>query len=131
MEGRRCLDAEVAGSNFATNWGTVGFFGPLTIHPDLWDKGLGKRLMESIMDCFDKWKTRHAGLFTSKPVEPVGRASSWTKFSDAPMKERAAILDACRELTGAIYNGLDVGREIDAVADQTSAIRFFFGMAVN
>jgi len=137
------IDAEVAGSNFATNWGTVGFFGPLTIHPDLWDKGLGKRLMEPIMDCFDKWKTRHVGLVTfahspkhvalyqkfgfsprfltaamSKPVEPVGRASSWAKFSDAPMNERAALLDACRELTGAIYNGLDVGREIDAVADQ-------------
>jgi N-acetylglutamate synthase-like GNAT family acetyltransferase len=58
------IDTEIVGSNFATNWGTVGFFGPLTIHPDLWDKGLGKRLMEPIMDCFDKWKTRHAGLFT-------------------------------------------------------------------
>lgn len=25
----------VAGSNFATNWGSFGFFGPLTVRPDL------------------------------------------------------------------------------------------------
>lgn len=137
------INNEVVGSNFATNWGSVGFFGPLTIRPDLWEKGVGKRLMEPIIECFDKWQTRHAGLFTfahsqkhiglyqkfgfyprfltaimSKPVEPTGRASMWTKFSDAPTSERAAILDACRELTGAIYEGLDVEHEIRAVADQ-------------
>ena len=137
------INNEVVGSNFATNWGSVGFFGPLTIRPDLWEKGVGKRLMEPIIECFDKWQTRHAGLFTfansqkhiglyqkfgfyprfltaimSKPVERTGRASAWTKFSDVPTSERAAILDACRELTGAIYEGLDVGHEISAVADQ-------------
>ena len=32
------LDGGLAGSNFAANWGSVGFFGPLTIAPvtDLW-----------------------------------------------------------------------------------------------
>jgi len=29
---------ELIGSNFLTNWGSVGFFGPLTIRPDFWDK---------------------------------------------------------------------------------------------
>ena len=29
---------EVVGSNFASNWGSVGFFGPLTIRPYLWDQ---------------------------------------------------------------------------------------------
>src|SRR5687767_4474561 len=135
------VGSELVGSNFATNWGSVGFFGPLTIRPDLWDRGVGKRLMEPIMGCFDEWQTKHAGLFTfahsqkhiglyqkfgfyprfltavmSKPVELTGRASSWTKFSDAPAGERAAILDACRELTDAIYEGLDVRHEIRAVA---------------
>ena len=137
------INNEVVGSNFATNWGSVGFFGPLTIRPDLWDRGVGKRLMEPVMECFDKWQTKHAGLFTfahsqkhiglyqkfgfyprfltaimSKPVELTRRVSVWTKFSDAPMSERAAIMDACRELTDAIYEGLDVGHEIRAVADQ-------------
>src|SRR5207247_6319829 len=26
----------LVGSNFATNWGSFGFFGPLTIRPDHW-----------------------------------------------------------------------------------------------
>src|SRR5690242_4886032 len=34
------VDGQFAGSNFAANWGSVGFFGPLTIHPDFWDKGV-------------------------------------------------------------------------------------------
>ena len=52
------------------------------------------------------------------PVEPSGRASEWSKLSDAPTSERTAILEACRELTDTIYEGLDVGNEIRAVADQ-------------
>ena len=134
---------EVVGSNFATNWGSVGFFGPLTIRPDLWDRGIGKRLMEPVMECFGRWQTKQAGLFTfahsqkhiglyqrfgfyprfltaimSKPVTPTERVSPWTKFSDAPSGERATILEACRELTEAIYEGLDVRHEILSVADQ-------------
>jgi hypothetical protein len=27
------IDGELVGSNFATSWGSVGFFGPLTVHP--------------------------------------------------------------------------------------------------
>lgn len=36
-------NGELVGSNFATRWGTVGFFGPLTVRPDLWDQGLTTR----------------------------------------------------------------------------------------
>lgn len=32
------LDGVLVGSNFATRWGSVGYFGPLTIRPDLWDR---------------------------------------------------------------------------------------------
>ncbi len=137
------INSKVVGSNFAANWGSVGFFGPLTIHPDFWDRGIGRRLMEPIMQCFEKWHTQHAGLFTfahsqkhiglyqkfgfyprfltvnmSKHVEPSGRASSWTKLSEAPASEGTALLHACRELTDRIYEGLDAGCEIRAVADQ-------------
>jgi hypothetical protein len=31
------LDGKLVGSNIATCWGSVGTFGPLTIHPDFWD----------------------------------------------------------------------------------------------
>ena len=52
------INNEVVGSNFAANWGSVGFFGPLTIRPDLWDRGVGRRLMEPIMECFDKLENK-------------------------------------------------------------------------
>jgi len=137
------VGGELVGSNFATNWGSVGFFGPLTIRPDFWDRGVGKRLMEPVMELFSRWETKHAGLFTfahsqkhvglyqrfgfwprfltaimSKSIENRAPASAWTKFSEAPASERENILSACRELTNAIYEGLDVEREIRAVANQ-------------
>src|SRR5689334_16938519 len=58
------VGGELIGSNFATNWGSVGFFGPLTIRPDFWDRGVGKRLMEPVMELFRKWQTKRVGLFT-------------------------------------------------------------------
>ncbi|MDQ3750168.1 MAG: GNAT family N-acetyltransferase [Acidobacteriota bacterium] len=137
------INGEVVGSNFATNWGSVGFFGPLTIRPDLWDKGVGKSLMNPVMELFGEWKTKHAGLFTfahspkhiglyhkygfcprfltaimSKSVEPTKEASGWTTFSEATTDERAGILESCCELTNTIYEGLNVEHEISAVAAQ-------------
>lgn len=134
---------ELIGSNFATNWGSVGFFGPLTIRPDFWNRGVGKCLMEPIVELFDNWETRHAGLFTfphsqkhvglyqrfgfwprfltaimSKQVEQITSASRWTRFSAVPAAERDSLLSACREMTDEIYEGLDVTNEIQAVAAQ-------------
>lgn len=135
------VGSELVGSNFATNWGSVGFFGPLTTRPDLWDRGVGKRLMDPVIECFAKWGTAHAGLFTfahsqkhvglyqrfgfwprfltaimSKPVEPTMQSPQWTRFSEAQAGEREAILSDCRQLTNKIYEGLDVSGEINAVA---------------
>jgi hypothetical protein len=31
-------DGDVVGSVFATRWGAFGFFGPLTVHIELWDR---------------------------------------------------------------------------------------------
>ena len=137
------VDGELVGSNFATNWGSVGFFGPLTIRPDFWDRGIGKRLMEPVVELFDKWETRHAGLFTfphsqkhvglyqrfgfwprfltalmAKPVEQPNSATRATRHSAVPATEQDAVLRACRELTDSIFEGLDVAHEIRAVADQ-------------
>ena len=40
----------LVGSNFATRWGSVGLFGPLTTRPDLWDGGIGQRLVAAACD---------------------------------------------------------------------------------
>jgi Acetyltransferase (GNAT) family len=58
------LDGRLVGSNFAANWGSVGFFGPLTIAPQYWDRAIAQRLLDATMELFSAWNTRHAGLFT-------------------------------------------------------------------
>jgi len=134
---------ELIGSNFLTNWGSVGYFGPLTIRPDFWDKGVASRLLEPTMDIFAEWGTKLAGLYTfaqsakhvhlyqkfgfwpqfltaimARPVDQTLIASSWSGFSEMAAHEKDDCLKACAELTGAIYEGLNVEREIRAVAQQ-------------
>ncbi|AZM52975.1 GNAT family N-acetyltransferase [Streptomyces sp. WAC 01529] len=147
------LDGRVVGSNFAADWGSVGYFGPLTVSPELWDQGVGRRLMEPVMACFDTWENRHLGLFTfshsPKHLELYRRYGFWPRFLTAVMKkevtvgaaepgtepsgteppgrvlygelpaaERPAALSLSRALTGAVYEGLSLEREITAVQAQ-------------
>jgi GNAT superfamily N-acetyltransferase len=137
------LDGEVVGSNFATRWGSFGFFGPLTVRVDLWDRGVASRLMEPVMDLFEHWGVRHAGLFTfpespkhirlynkfgfwpqqlnpvlatvvQAPADPV----AYETFSPAREHATRDVLEECRQLTGEIYDGLDLEREITATDSQ-------------
>lgn len=137
------IDGELVGSNFATSWGSVGFFGPLTVHPKFWDQSVGKHLMEPILQCFERWGTRHVGLFTfahsakhvglynkygfwprfltaimSKPVQAKETTVRWSKYSELGEEERNACLNACGDLTDDLYAGLNVEREIRAVEFQ-------------
>jgi predicted N-acetyltransferase YhbS len=139
------MDGELVGTNFATRWGTVGFFGPLTIRPDLWDRGIAQELLRPTMELFDLWGVTHAGLYTfaNSPKHaglyqkfgfwprfltalmdlPVGTEAppasvEWTGFSEFSSAEKRNGLKACRELTSSIYEGLDVEREIRAVDEQ-------------
>lgn len=133
----------VVGSVFVGNWGSVGFFGPLTVHPDYWGKGVAQLLMEEVIRCFERWGTRHMGLYTfatslkhigvyrkfgfaprfltvmmEKKVDAGGVGAGWTKFSELAEGKRETMLDRCRELTGRVYEGLDVGVEIRSVVEQ-------------
>ena len=137
------LDGELVGSNFAANWGSFGFFGPLTVRPDRWDRGVARRLLELTLVLFERWGTRHVGLFTfphspkhlglyqafgfwprfltpvmSKAVGARPDAAGWAGYGALTERERAAYLGACRELTDAIYTGLDLSGEIRSVAAQ-------------
>jgi GNAT superfamily N-acetyltransferase len=81
----------VVGSNFVANWGSVGFFGPLSIRPDLWDRGIAKLLVESTINLFDKWGTKHMGLFTfSHSPKHIGlyqKFDFWPRFLTAIMSK--------------------------------------------
>lgn len=134
------VDGKLVGSSFAANWGSFGYFGPLTIAPEFWDRGIAKRLMEAMMGCFERWGTKHAGLFTfphsQKHVGLYQKFGFWPRFLTAIMsksvKERTAlppsrfslesdqesVLKSCRALTDTVYEGLDLRREICAVRDQ-------------
>ncbi|MGE0422249.1 MAG: GNAT family N-acetyltransferase [Reyranellaceae bacterium] len=134
---------ELVGSNFVANWGSFGFFGPLTVRPDLWDRGIARRLLDPTMELFTRWGTRQAGLFTfpnspkhialyekfgfrrqaltpvmAKAVGGAAGGGQWSTLSAVPRPCRPPILAACQALTEAIHPGLDVQSEIRAVCDQ-------------
>jgi hypothetical protein len=130
------------GSVFVARWGTFGSFGPLTIRPDFWDRGVGSRLMEPVIAAFDRWGLRQAGLFTfanspkhiglyqkygfwprfltavmGKPV--TGTPSEYATLSRLPSLERRYTVEAIRVLTDSVFAGLDLEREIRAVEAQS------------
>jgi GNAT superfamily N-acetyltransferase len=136
-------DGKLVGSNFATRWGSFGFFGPLTVHPDFWDQGVAKHLLDPTMKLFNKWGVRHVALFTfaqspkhlglyekfgfwprfltpimSKPVKQSEGVGAWSRFSDVSDVERVSALEMCRSVTESIYEGLELEREIMAVQNQ-------------
>jgi GNAT superfamily N-acetyltransferase len=90
-------DGKLLGSNFTANWGSVGFFGPLTIHPDYWSKGIAKRLLEPTMQLFSMWKTKHAGLFTfansPKHIGLYQKFDFWPRFLTAIMSKEISKLE--------------------------------------
>ncbi|HWI26080.1 MAG TPA: GNAT family N-acetyltransferase [Stellaceae bacterium] len=130
----------LVGSNFATRWGSVGFFGPLIIRPDLWDRGLGQRLVAAACEAFDAWGVTQAGLFTfphsAKHVRTYGkfgfyprfltavmaapaRAGSeqrWSRYGGFSEAQRRETEVAIRAVTDEIYEGLDVAAEMRTIA---------------
>ncbi len=134
------LDGELVGSNFVTCWGSVGFFGPLSVRPDLWDRGIARILLEATMPLFDRAGVAHAGLFTfadsMKHLVLYQRFGFWPRFqtvvfagppgesalellcwSDIARDDRSALPAAAQRLTGAVHPGLDVTREIRNVVE--------------
>src|SRR5437764_2295080 len=134
-------DGELVGSNFATRWGSVGFFGPLTIRPVLWDSGIGQQLVAAACDQFESWGIRHAGLFTfphsakhvglygkfgfhprfltavmAAPARPTGIPGKWSRYSQLPQAGRTDAETATHELTGQLFDGLDLRAEIRTIS---------------
>jgi GNAT superfamily N-acetyltransferase len=137
------IDGQLVGSNFATRWGSVGFFGPLTVRPDLQEHRIGKALLAATMDQFDAWGTRHTGLFTfahsakhvalyqkfgfharfltaimSAPAQRAQTEVSWSRYSALGDAAKGDALRGSRDVTNTLYPGLDLSEEIRAVDDQ-------------
>jgi GNAT superfamily N-acetyltransferase len=132
------------GSNVVTRWGSFGFFGPLTVLPEYWNRGVAKQLLASTMTIFDRWGLRHTGLFTfAHSAKHVGLYQSfgyWPRYLTAVMtftpqakaqgtpapvllstlkkEQRQQAIQACAKLTHRIDKGLDLTGEIRAVLAQ-------------
>jgi len=139
------VDGRLVGSNFATRWGSFGFFGPLTLDPALWGRSVAGRLMEPVVERFEAWGVTHAGLFTfahspkhiglyqkygfrprsltlllEKSVGPTEvPPEGWQAYSRLSEGGRREALASCRRLTDGIYPGLDVTPEIEAMERQS------------
>lgn len=117
----------------------MGFFGPITIRPDIWDGGIGQRLAREACEAFDLWGVSHAGLFifphSAKhvwtygkfgfhprfltPVMAIPAATSsthrWLRYGELPEGQRRQVEASIRALTERVYPGLDLGAEIRTV----------------
>lgn len=140
------VDGKIVGSNFALDWGSMGIFGPLTVHPEYWDKGVARLLLDHTMKIFEMWGTKHIGLFTfaqsSKHVHLYQKYGFWPRYLTAIMskevdkllgntsvdasyfsklnsdKQKKGMVQKCAQLTGSILEGLDLKKEINSVENQ-------------
>lgn len=146
------LDGKLIGSVFASKWGSVGVLGPISVDPQFWDKGIAGKLMEQAIHTFDQWGIELGGLFTfphsakhlglyqrfgfwpkyltsllSKPVVPQKDQTEYQSFSSLSQQDREPFLESCFSLTSRIYSGMDLRREIEAVALQKLGDILFVG----
>lgn len=131
-------NGRLIGSNLITQWGSFAFFGPLTVLPEYWDRGVAQRLLEATLKVLDGWGVRHSGLFTfahsAKHVGLYQKFGYWPQhltailtrtpqpglaearlLSSLKKKEREQAIEACASLSNRISKGLDLSGEIRSV----------------
>jgi GNAT superfamily N-acetyltransferase len=141
-------DGKLVGVNVTTRWGSFGFFGPLSVLPDYWNRGVAQQLLAATTKVFDRWGVRRSGLFTfphsTKHVGLYQKFGYWPGYLSAIMKrtpasalpvpgngatapvllsalprsEREQAIAACARLTDSLDRGLDMSDEIRAVVEQ-------------
>lgn len=139
---------KLVGVNVATRWGSFAFFGPLTVLPDYWNRGVAQQLLSATMKVFERWGVSRTGLYTfshsAKHVALYQKFGYWPgnltalmrlvpQSNIAPITKNAkpAVLLttigrddwekailACAELAGGLLRGLDLTGEIWAVLKQ-------------
>lgn len=142
-------NGRLIGSNQITRWGSFAFFGPLTVLPEYWDRGIAQRLLDATIKFLDKQglkrtalftfsnSTKHVGLYqkfgywpdyltalmTRAPqaAEPAGDASpNFVCLTALKRNEREAAIAASAKLTNAISRGLDLTNELRTLLKQKS-----------
>ena len=133
------VDSKLVGFSMVANWGSCGGFGPIVVHPDYWDRGIGYQLMIHSWSKFEQWGTQqiifcthanspqHIYFYSKIGAEPrflialCTKAISTTqakpvlkarRYSQLSFKEQEHSLNAVYQLTDKIYSGLDWRSEI-------------------
>lgn len=137
------VNGQLVGCNFVIRWGSVGIFGPLIVLPNYWERGIGSRLLEETMKMLGDRTVTLAGLFTNpsspkhlhlyykygyrprfltpimacSPLE-VSAPTKCALYAESNERDRQKIKEQCRTITNAVFEGLDVTREIKVVFGQ-------------
>ncbi len=133
-------DGAMVGVAMANHWGGLGVFGPIAVDPAYWRRGVARQLLDITLPVFDRWGCRMSGLFTfperpthlrlyqsvgfwprsltaimRRPVEEANAPPDALRLSEHA-SERAALIAQGAALTGSLFDGLDLSREIDMAA---------------
>lgn len=132
------LNGQVVGSNAITVRGTTGWFGPLSVAPQLWGRGLAHPLVDEAAERLRRAGADRTGLFTfadsplhlslygrhgyrpgaamlvlAREARP-GRSTGADSYSDLPADQQLVLLRELAVLTGAVEPGWDLAGEVEA-----------------
>ena len=133
-------DDELVGVSVATPLGSFGTFGPLVLHPRVWNQGIAKHLIAPALDFLSQLGATRIGLFTFanslKHQALYRKFDFWPQsltyvmtrlagltapvdpevcFSELPADQQAAFLADSLQITDLLAPGLDVTAQIRAV----------------
>lgn len=134
------LEGRLVGSNYLTLWGSVAFFGPVSVEPRLWNRSIAKALVAASLERARAGGATFIGLFTFG--ESVKHLTTYQNFGFLPRHltvmvarearpvpgvppllystldpdARADFLARSKELTCRLYPGLDLRHEIEATS---------------
>jgi len=141
-------NGRLVGSNQLTRWGSFGFFGPLTVLPEYWDRGIAQLLLAATVKEFDKQglkrtamftfahSTKHVGLYqkfgywpgyltalmahtpTADTPRTISAGQKQVHLTTLPKDAREKAIAACARITHNIDKGLDLSEEIRSVVRQ-------------
>lgn len=132
------IDKKLVGCAMVSNWGTCAGFGPIVIHPDYWERGIGSQLIDVSWSKFDEWDSqqvifcthtnspKHIYFYGKFGAEPRFLIAICTKaissippqnlkaqrYSQLSLDRQKVTLNAAYQLTDKIYEGLDWRSEI-------------------
>ena len=110
------IEDRLVGSSLGANWGSLGVFGPISTHPDTWNRGTARHLIPPVLERLKALGARHIAFFTfaesTKHIALYQKLDFWPRFLTAIMtrpveaNESTASLDSllnhCQRRSGTL-----------------------------